>query len=906
MTGTDRPGPHEDDVDRDGRRTEPSATGAASLPARFDVWGRPPGTRDPEPAPADPPARGLLPTRGRPAPESTWNAFAPWTDPENPPAPNGDRTRSGRSAEQPGAEPSADRPWTDQAQPAHDQSGHDQAAHAQAGYDQAGYDQTGYDQAAPAQAGYDQAAHAQAGYDQAGYDQTGYDQAAYDQAGYDQAGSDQAAYDQSGYGQAGYAPADSQLGYAPADSQLWYAPVDGQAAYGAEGWTDQAGYAAEAGWTDEGAAPPSADPWAGQDASSPWSDQSWAAAAWSASTPPDSESPATGAEAGYTHGEHPYTDDGYAEAGYAEAGYAEAGYAEAGYAEAGYGQVGYDEQGYAEQSGEQQYGEPGYGAEPGYGEQGYGEQGYAAPASGEQGYAEGYDAAYGRAGAGYAEAGYEADAHEPGNGRPGYAVDPWAEANNSWSYLPQPEQVEPGEYAPSSPVSYAASEEELSPGAATGSPVPPLSPPPLLGAPPNLPPSAFARRSGLGPGLGPPFGSDPADDADPADRSGQWPLRPRPLSRSESILGVSRASERLTGLRAASAPPLSSSPTSTSPGSLRSGVPVSDGSANGSTATSSGFPRPGETTLPRRRGADSERPGDLPVRHKRTDTGERRPPSRRRTGLRVVAGAVIIVLLGFAGFVLTNGADRLLGSDHPNPTLTVPAEILASLQPPSTPFQGTPAERYAEGDAGITVPTASEVPGFTAAQVATGLQQVRLALIASRLDPGMMMQHDTSSLVKLLSSRAGAELQPYFDKKQFFAFATQVAPGYTLSTDKVRVTGSMTFQGANANGVRVLEIVTNYVWVYPFAGPLRTSGDHLVIVHDKVTWDIPVSTDVAEDYRGLRLSAWTGYASNMDCGLFKQSLLALGQPETVAAHQQDDTSAFDPNRSLDVPNTCQG
>jgi hypothetical protein len=93
--------------------------------------------------------------------------------------------------------------------------------------------------------------------------------------------------------------------------------------------------------------------------------------------------------------------------------------------------------------------------------------------------------------------------------------------------------------------------------------------------------------------------------------------------------------------------------------------------------------------------------------------------------------------------------------------------------------------------------------------------------------------------------------------------------------------------------------------VYPFAGTLEESGDHLVIVHDQVTWAIPVDSDVTKDYRGLRLSSWDAFASNMDCDLLKKSLLALGKPQLVTAGTaNEDNSAFDPSRSLDVTNTC--
>jgi hypothetical protein len=76
-------------------------------------------------------------------------------------------------------------------------------------------------------------------------------------------------------------------------------------------------------------------------------------------------------------------------------------------------------------------------------------------------------------------------------------------------------------------------------------------------------------------------------------------------------------------------------------------------------------------------------------------------------------------------------------------------------------FAGTPAANYPKGTAGITLPPAKAVLGFSARQVAADLAKVRTALIASRLDPRMIDRHDTSGFVRLLAptSQAYAEKQ---------------------------------------------------------------------------------------------------------------------------------------------------
>jgi hypothetical protein len=288
------------------------------------------------------------------------------------------------------------------------------------------------------------------------------------------------------------------------------------------------------------------------------------------------------------------------------------------------------------------------------------------------------------------------------------------------------------------------------------------------------------------------------------------------------------------------------------------------------------------------------------------------PHEPKRKGLKILGGVLTLILLAVLAAVVKNGAGGLLGAGGSDPTVhptaTVPSGVSATSSASASltgPFAGTPAVQFPEGDTGIILPAATAVPGFTDAQVAAGLQQVKRALVAARLDPAMLVSHDSAPLLRLLSPQAGKEIKPYFDKADFFGFATQVAPDHALTSDKVRVTGQITFRGSTEGGIRLLQVVTNFVWVYPFAGTLEESGDHLVIVHDQVTWAIPVDSDVTKDYRGLRLSSWDAFASNMDCDLLKKSLLALGKPQLVTAGTANkDNSAFDPSRSLDVTNTC--
>ena len=287
------------------------------------------------------------------------------------------------------------------------------------------------------------------------------------------------------------------------------------------------------------------------------------------------------------------------------------------------------------------------------------------------------------------------------------------------------------------------------------------------------------------------------------------------------------------------------------------------------------------------------------------------PPPKRRGKVLSILGSVVAIAL-VIGVVRGIPAllDAINGSGSSHPTAAVPSGDSATSTAsaaPTQPFQDTPAATYPEGEAGITLPAAKSVTGFTKAQVQAGLQKVKAALVASRLDPKMLTRRDDSGLINMLAQDSRADIKKDFTSGQFFSYATQIAPGYALTDDKVRVKGRVTFRATKESDIRFLEVITKFVWVYPFSGDLKEPGDHLVIVQDEVHWLIPVDADVEKSSRGLWINQAEGFASNIDCQLLDKSLLALGKPQIIAGGggNQDDDAVFDPNAALDqFKSTC--
>lgn len=271
-----------------------------------------------------------------------------------------------------------------------------------------------------------------------------------------------------------------------------------------------------------------------------------------------------------------------------------------------------------------------------------------------------------------------------------------------------------------------------------------------------------------------------------------------------------------------------------------------------------------------------------------------------RTGL--VVTVVVVALIGtswvFRDRLTEWGTNAYPRQAHPSGVFATSTTDPAS----AGPYAGTPAAAFAEGADGITLPAAAGRVGyFDAGEVARALERVRAALIAARLDPRMVVQRDPTAFIALLEPSHRAWVRQAFADSTFGAFASQVAPGYQLSTAPPRVKGRVTYKAFGEQ--TTLEITTNFVWVYAFDRPGVPAASNIVIVHDEVAWRIH-SNQTTE---GLLMFPNDGYLSNMDCALAARSLLAPAVPTAVAPDPatEDPAAVYDPDRSLSIVDGCR-
>jgi hypothetical protein len=151
----------------------------------------------------------------------------------------------------------------------------------------------------------------------------------------------------------------------------------------------------------------------------------------------------------------------------------------------------------------------------------------------------------------------------------------------------------------------------------------------------------------------------------------------------------------------------------------------------------------------------------------------------------------------------------------PSSSVSAVSSPYVAAGPPADPFSGTPADHWADGAAGIVVPSARSHGEFTAAQVQAAYQETRKLLIAQNLDWPTLRGGAPTAFADLLTSQQRGNFISGLDKigldKHGFPISTRIwvtsfSPGTTgFVTTVVKVHGSMSdgyVHPAYPNGAR--------------------------------------------------------------------------------------------------------
>lgn len=224
---------------------------------------------------------------------------------------------------------------------------------------------------------------------------------------------------------------------------------------------------------------------------------------------------------------------------------------------------------------------------------------------------------------------------------------------------------------------------------------------------------------------------------------------------------------------------------------------------------------------------------------------ERHKTRRRRALRRTAWGLAAVVLAGAGTFAYLRFGHLLSGPGGPNDTQTVKHGALPSMTfasatppgqsalPPADPFQGTPADKWANGAAGITVPSAEPIGRYSAAQVAAAYQTTKKLLIAAALDnqtlnggaptafADLLTQQQRTYFVSHLNKVGASKHGPLSSRTMVVSFA----PGTTkLIGSVIKVHGTMSAHSTtDSHGQPVLEVDLNYRVAYAVQPPKAPS-----------------------------------------------------------------------------------
>ncbi|MFJ5830491.1 hypothetical protein [Streptomyces sp. NPDC093089] len=255
------------------------------------------------------------------------------------------------------------------------------------------------------------------------------------------------------------------------------------------------------------------------------------------------------------------------------------------------------------------------------------------------------------------------------------------------------------------------------------------------------------------------------------------------------------------------------------------------------------------------------------------------PVRRRRRKGWYVAGfvaalALLVVAVDPGGFVgWSSGGDdaaaRPLAQETERPTQAPPEEPggRATL---AEPFRGSPAVRWADGTAGITVPAARATGWMTRDEVARALARTRDFLAAASLDPAVLRGGHPDKAVALINPHqpdmrsfvTAALRTPGEDHDPLTLFSRFDPAQARLVGDAVKTRGRLTYREGKRGA---LEVTADVTYVYPVAP--AGGGDEVVRVivrrETVVSWDDPAK--VTTEKETLTVLSYRAETTNGGC-----------------------------------------
>jgi hypothetical protein len=253
-------------------------------------------------------------------------------------------------------------------------------------------------------------------------------------------------------------------------------------------------------------------------------------------------------------------------------------------------------------------------------------------------------------------------------------------------------------------------------------------------------------------------------------------------------------------------------------------------------------------------------------------------------GGRRMTAAVLVPLLAVAALVgVSYGLYRLhsesAGTSTPSLPSATPTEQSTSVLPvfsSTDPFAGSPAESFADGSDGITLPSPAAVGHFSSSQVAAAYLVVKQLLVAANLNQATLNGAAPTAFAALLLPQQRAWFNQHLDhtgltktgkERSTRGWVTSFAPGSTsLVGNVIKVHGSMTATSVRFDSQTVLQVRTDYLFVYPVQQPGQPTNRMRVVVRYIATVDFAHWTDTKGPLQPWIISQ-NGGVAGIQCGI---------------------------------------
>ncbi|MTD56917.1 hypothetical protein [Amycolatopsis pithecellobii] len=287
---------------------------------------------------------------------------------------------------------------------------------------------------------------------------------------------------------------------------------------------------------------------------------------------------------------------------------------------------------------------------------------------------------------------------------------------------------------------------------------------------------------------------------------------------------------------------------------------------------------------------------------------QRRTRRRRRRGRRLVIFAVVLVVVAGAGIAVYrwgkassehySGGGAVSTTTAPAPT-DLPDFARVDL---SRPFENTPAQNWAEGIAGLTVPPATKVGAFSKEQVASALDQVKQAIVVASLDPEVLQRHNVEKYTALLAPDARGDVRAHPE-----SYLVLLADGYPLLPVAPRMTGGLTVQAGKPGE---LTVHADYVVTYAFDPGSRQvygPGDLEPFLRIQADYVVTSGSNYQKSSWGLWLDQLNRYYTEAACGALKQDRVAPAFSENFDGPSvTPEPGEFDPSKPMPTGENCPG